>query len=107
MPTSKVFISYSHDSDEHKEWVYQLACRLVESGVEVVLDQWDIQLGSNILKFMEQNLMNSDRVLIVCTDNYNKKSNEGFGVLVIKKIFSLPNYFLLKTPLSLSRAYEE
>lgn len=79
MPTSKVFISYSHDSDEHKEWVYQLACRLVESGVEVVLDQWDIQLGSNILKFMEQNLMNSDRVLIVCTDNYNKKSNEGFG----------------------------
>lgn len=79
MQTPTVFISYSHDSDGHREWVYQLAYRLVESGVEVVLDQWDIQLGSNILKFMEKGLTNSDRVLVVCTDNYNKKSNEGLG----------------------------
>lgn len=79
MQTPTVFISYSHDNEEHRDWVYRLACRLVESGVEVVLDQWDIQLGSNILKFMEKGLTNSDRVLVVCTDNYNKKSNEGFG----------------------------
>lgn len=79
MQTPKVFISYSHDNEEHRGWVYRLACRLVESGVEVVLDQWDIQLGSNILKFMEKGLTNSDRVLVVCTDNYNKKSNEGLG----------------------------
>lgn len=79
MQTPKVFISYSHDSEEHINWVYQLACRLIESGVEVVLDQWDIQLGSNILKFMENGLSNSDRVLVICTNNYNNKSNEGFG----------------------------
>lgn len=79
MQTPKVFISYSHDNEEHRDWVYRLACRLVESGVEVVLDQWDIQLGSNILKFMEKGLANSDRVLVVCTDNYNNKSNEGLG----------------------------
>ena len=79
MQTPKVFISYSHDNEEHRDWVYRLACRLVESGVEVVLDQWDIQLGSNILKFMEKGLTNSDRVLVVCTDSYNKKSNEGLG----------------------------
>jgi len=79
MQTPTVFISYSHDCDEHRDWVYRLACRLVESGVEVVLDQWDIQLGSNIMKFMEKGLTNSDRVLVVCTDNYNKKSNDGFG----------------------------
>ena len=79
MQTPTVFISYSHDSDGHREWVYQLACRLVENGVEVVLDQWDIQLGSNIIKFMEKGLTNSDRVLVVCTEKYNKKSNEGLG----------------------------
>lgn len=79
MQTPKVFISYSHDSTAHRDWVYQLACRLVESGVEVVLDQWDIQLGSNIFKFMEKGLANADRVLVVCTDNYNKKSNDGLG----------------------------
>lgn len=79
MQMPKIFISYSHDNEQHRDWVYQLACRLVESGVEVVLDQWDIQLGSNILRFMEKGLTNSDRVLVVCTDNYNKKSNEGLG----------------------------
>lgn len=79
MQTPTVFLSYSHDSDEHRDWVYQLACRLVQNGVEVVFDQWSIRLGSNILKFMEKGLKNSDRVLVVCTDNYNKKSNEGLG----------------------------
>jgi hypothetical protein len=79
MQKPTVFISYSHDSDQHRDWVYQLACRLVENGVKVVLDQWDIQLGSNIFKFMEKGLTNSDRVLVVCTDNYNQKSNEGLG----------------------------
>ena len=59
-----VFISYSHDNEPHKEWVYNLACRLIESGVETILDQWDLQLGSNLAKFMEQGLSSSDRVLV-------------------------------------------
>jgi hypothetical protein len=59
--------------------IYKMACRLVESGVETTLDQWDLQLGSNLMKFMEHGLTKSDRVLVVCTDNYNKKSNEGLG----------------------------
>ncbi len=77
--TPKIFISYSHDNDAHKQWVYKFACRLVESGIEIILDQWDLRLGSNLINFMEQGLGNSDRVLIVCTDNYNKKSNQGLG----------------------------
>ena len=39
---SKVFISYSWDSDAHKEWVRQLGERLVTNGVEVILDQWKL-----------------------------------------------------------------
>jgi len=41
----KAFISYSWDSDEHKAWVLQLATRLVNNGVDVTLDRWDIHLG--------------------------------------------------------------
>ncbi|MDA8328728.1 MAG: toll/interleukin-1 receptor domain-containing protein [Betaproteobacteria bacterium] len=74
-----VFISYSHDNEIHSQWVYKLACRLVESGVETILDQWDVQLGSNLVSFMEKGLSNSDRVLVICTDNYNRKSNDGMG----------------------------
>lgn len=74
-----VFLSYSHDSEAHSQWVYQLACRLVESGVETILDQWDVQLGSSLISFMEKGLSNADRVLIICTDKYNEKSNIGIG----------------------------
>ena len=39
--TPKVFISYSHDSDAHKQWVIDLGTRLRRHGVDVVLDHWD------------------------------------------------------------------
>jgi hypothetical protein len=77
--TPTVFISYSHDNEDHSDWVYRLACLLVENGIQTVLDQWDLQLGSNLISFMEKGLTNADRVLIVCTDKYNKKANGGFG----------------------------
>ena len=41
----KVFVSYSHDSQDHKDWVLKLATRLVANGVDVILDQWDLSLG--------------------------------------------------------------
>ncbi len=75
----KIFISYSHDSDEHKDWVYRLATDLMSKGIETILDQWDLELGANLPKFMENGLQESDRVLAVCTDNYIDKSNGGIG----------------------------
>jgi hypothetical protein len=90
----KVFISYSHDDDTHKQWVYKLACRLVESGIDTILDQWDLPLGSNLIKFMEHGLGNSDRVLIVCTDTYNNKSNNGLGGVGYEKTILTAELFL-------------
>lgn len=75
----KVFISYSHDDAEHSDWVYKLASKLVENGIETILDQWDLNLGANLPKFMAHGLSNSDRVLVVCTDNYIEKANNGRG----------------------------
>jgi len=43
--TPKLFVSYSHDSQPHKDWVLQLATRLVKNGVDVILDQWDLKLA--------------------------------------------------------------
>lgn len=75
----KVFISYSHDSDEHKSWVLKLATDLRANGLDAILDQWDLMLGSNLPRFMEQGLSSSEKVLVICTDNYNSKSNAGRG----------------------------
>jgi hypothetical protein len=78
-PAPKVFVSYSHDSEPHKDWVLALATRLVANGVDVVLDQWDLRLGSNLQHFMEQGLSAAHRVLAVCTDSYVAKANAGRG----------------------------
>jgi len=75
----KVFISYSHDSEEHKDWVLQLATRLRSNGVDVILDRWNLKLGSDVASFMERELSKSNRIICVCSDNYVKKVNEGKG----------------------------
>ena len=75
----KVFISYSHDSDSHKSWVKEIATYLRSNGIDAILDQWVLSLGSDLAKFMEHGLSQSDRVLIVSTDNYIEKANSGNG----------------------------
>ena len=75
----KVFISYSHDSEEHKNWVLKLSCDLVKHGVDVILDQWDVRLGDDLPFFMEQGLTSSNLVLCICSDNYVEKTNTNRG----------------------------
>jgi|GEM_PF-315954 len=74
-----VFVSYSHDSDEHKNWVLQLSTRLRSNGVNVILDRWNLKLGSDLASFMERGLSKSQRIISICSDKYVKKANEGKG----------------------------
>lgn len=74
-----VFISYSHDNEEHKNWVLQLGTRLRSNGVDVVLDRWNLKLGSDVASFMERGLSNSHRVVCVCSESYVEKANDGKG----------------------------
>ena len=75
----KVFISYSHDSPEHKQWVSELAARLRRNGVDAILDQWDLGLGDDVTRFMERGIVDADRVLVICTDKYVSKANADEG----------------------------
>ena len=74
-----VFISYSHDSPSHRRWVLELGTRLRQHGVNVILDQWDLSLGEDVTKFMEDGVRKSDKVLAICTDSYVQKANEASG----------------------------
>jgi hypothetical protein len=74
-----VFISYSHDTREHKIWVLELARRLRSHGIDVRLDQWDLAFGADVPKFMERNVTEAGRVLMVCTEPYVRKVDEGKG----------------------------
>jgi len=82
----KVFTSYSHDSEPHKNWVLTLATRLVANGVNVILDQWDLTLGSDLPRFMESGLSSADRVLAICTEVYVEKANAGRGGVGYEKM---------------------
>lgn len=85
MSHPKIFISYSHDNEPHKEWVKELTTYLIENGIEAKLDYWDLDLGSDLAKFMEHGLSKSDRVLIICTDAYIDKANSGKGGVAMKR----------------------
>jgi hypothetical protein len=75
-----VFVSYSHDSPQHKQWVAELAARLRrEGGADVILDQWDTEYGDDLVKFMESGVREADRVLMICTTTYVQKANDGKG----------------------------
>jgi len=75
----KAFASYSWDCPEHKNWVGDLAIRLRGDGVDVALDQWEVVPGDQLPKFMETAIRENSYVLIVCTPEYKKKSDERRG----------------------------
>ena len=74
-----VFISYSWEDDDHKQWVHSLADRLLEDGIDVILDQYDLMHGDRLPQFMEQSIAAADRVLIICTPTYKEKSDNRKG----------------------------
>jgi SEFIR domain len=77
----KAFISYSWTSDEHGQWVIDLSTQLRESGIDVILDKWDLKDGHDVNVFMEQ--METDReirkVIIVCNRRYAERSDKREG----------------------------
>ena len=75
----KIFISYSHDSAEHRRWVSELGAKLRHNGIDAILDQWDLGPGDDVTQFMERGIIDSDRVLVICTDSYVSKANTGEG----------------------------
>ena len=50
----KLFISYSWTNQDHETWVLNLAKELVENGVHVVIDKWDLKEGQDSYSFMEK-----------------------------------------------------
>lgn len=73
------FISYSWDHEAHKRWVRDLAARLRGDGVDVTLDQWQLQPGDRLPAFMEAAIREHDFVIIVCTPHYKERSDARTG----------------------------
>ncbi len=73
------FVSYSWDTNAHKQWVHDLASRLRGLGVNVTLDQWHAVPGDQLPEFMERAIRDNDFVLLICTPKYKSKSDNRQG----------------------------
>lgn len=74
-----VFISYSWDDEPHKEWVLELAGKLTNDGIQVLLDRYSLKPGRNLPHFVERSISEADRVLIIFTPNYKLKADKRTG----------------------------
>lgn len=73
MPHS-VFISYSHDSDAHREFVRGIADRLRADGLNCQIDQYINGFPpEGWQRWMETQVEQADFVLLVCTETYLKR----------------------------------
>lgn len=83
----KVFISYSWDSQEHKNSVLDLAERLRMHGIDCIIDQFEVSPAEGWLNWMLNQIEQSDFVLLVCTEKYyrryrgKEKLGKGKGVV--------------------------
>jgi hypothetical protein len=71
----RIFISYSHDSDEHKRNVRELADKLCSHGIQCILDQYEESPGEGWITWMEKQVTNSTYVLVVCSQGYLDRFN--------------------------------
>lgn len=74
-----VFISYSWDSEFHKDWVLNLSKDLRERyRVYTLLDRYNCG-GDDLVTFMTKGLQRADRVLIIGTPRYLEKLEKSNG----------------------------
>jgi tetratricopeptide (TPR) repeat protein len=69
-----VFLSYSHDSEEHRVWVLGLSERLRADGIETCLDQYEEGTPTETWpRWMLDRLDEADSVLLICTATYYRR----------------------------------
>ena len=73
MSALKVFISYSHDSPEHKDRILALSDRLGQEGVDCAIDQYEQSPAEGWPRWCERQVEQSAFVLVACTETYLRR----------------------------------
>ena len=69
----RVFLSYSHDSERHKQQVLALADRLRGGGIDARVDQYEMAPPEGWPRWMERQIVRARFVLVVCTETYKRR----------------------------------
>lgn len=119
MSATTVFISYSHDSDEHRKRVLALSERLRMDGIETLLDQYvNGTPPEGWPRWMMNQLDDANFVLVVCTETYYRrfrghevpgkgKGVDWEGALITSDLYAARSQSLKFVPVFLSSVVEE
>lgn len=69
----RVFISYSHDSPEHLDRVWDLCERLRTDGIDCRIDQHEFCPVEGWPRWCRNQIQEADFVLMACTETYNRR----------------------------------
>lgn len=69
----RVFISYSHETQEHDERVLNLAKRLRSDGVDCEIDSFQVSPSEGWPIWMQRETQDADFVIAVCTETYARR----------------------------------
>jgi hypothetical protein len=69
----RVFISYSHDSEENAARVLRLANDLRSDGIEAIIDQYITSPSEGWPRWMDTHVRDDDFVVMVCTETYCRR----------------------------------
>jgi len=72
--TPTCFISYAWEKPDHQRWVMQLSKDLRNSGIDVLLDRWNVKPGDNLARYIEQ-ITTTDYVIVIGTPELLQKYN--------------------------------
>ena len=75
----RIFVSYSHTSPPHKQWVTDLCKFLRSNGIDARLDTWHLRPGMDLPQFMTNELTLADRVILISDEKYTEKADGRIG----------------------------
>jgi hypothetical protein len=80
MENKRIFISYSWDSESHKEWALKLSNQLEEYfELHITFDQYDLDSFEDKNHFMEKGVFDNDIIITLVTPQYVEKANTRVG----------------------------
>jgi tetratricopeptide (TPR) repeat protein len=77
MTAPKVFISYSHDSPEHRDAILTLSDRLRREGIDCTIDQYEQSPEEGWPRWCEKQVEQANFVLVACTETYLRRFRGG------------------------------
>lgn len=93
--TPRIFISYSWTNPDYEQHVVSLAEKLVEMGVDVVLDKWDLVEGADVNTYMEKMVTDKsiNKVLVLCDKAYADKADDRKGGVGTETLIITPKIY--------------